>query len=545
MEFSPLQTALIRTPPRNNGKHKNKVRSTKAAIRSIFTDIYPPSDKTVAAASATQAEIPGELTRRHSLVEKYKLHDETKRQLMAANIALQRTMEELSQTNESLQRQMAIQKEEYAFAKAQWTDHLLDLHGEWDSKLMELKRHSETKANALLERELDEMRNLSLQQQQHSVEQQQKHPVEQTTHDDDDNDDDDNDDDDNDDDDNDNDDASPPRRLEKQLEELQQQHAKERAEWEESRSHLQDTIHTTKQEIEDAETRIQWLEKEMLAIFPSDTDDDDDNDNDTDEKEDPKSDLERHLKEVLLNSNTALQREQQAGHDQRIKELEEKLQELAQEKGMDEGMHYRQMLEMKKTLQVYQQRLQQAEKSLLSEERTRDTYYTEWTQRIETLELENQTLQQTANKWQKQCEHQTSLLKRQIRSLQTTLSDSARREEALVQREMSLKQKLSYQARQQPPTPTITMTKHRTKHQHQQHLQHLQQKYETPKQDNPEKDEWMARIDKLESQLTQAKGREAILDQRLADQTKATEAKETELEDAQQRIDVLMTYVEN
>jgi hypothetical protein len=116
------------------------------------------------------------------------------------------------------------------------------------------------------------------------------------------------------------------------------------------------------------------------------------------------------------------------------------------------------------------------------------------------------------------------------------LGDSALREEALIQREMSLKQKLSYQARQQPSLPT-TMMQQRTKQQQQ---QQQQQKDETPKQE-----EWMARIEALESQLTQAKGREAILDQCLADQTKATEAKETELEDAQQRIEVLMTYVEN
>jgi hypothetical protein len=332
---------------------------------------YPPS--AAAAAGAAQEDIP-ENTRHHSLVEKYKVHDETKQQLMAANHALQRTMAELGQTNESLQQQMAIQKEEYAFAKAQWTDQLLDLHGEWDSKLMELKRRSETKANALLERELDEMRNILLLQHQHAVEQQQhqleqqqqqqqqqqQHSEKQTTHNDDDDD----------------DDVSPPLRLNKKLEELQRQHAKERAEWEEAESHLQDTIHSTKQETEDAQTRIQWLEKELLAICPSDTDDDNDND---DNEEDPKSELERHVKEVLLNSNPALQREQQAERDQKMNELEDKLQELAQEKDMDEGMHYRQMLEMKKTHKVYQQRLQEAEKSLLFEERTRDTYHTEWT----------------------------------------------------------------------------------------------------------------------------------------------------------------------
>eukprot|EP00980_Cylindrotheca_fusiformis_P000956 scaffold260_cov115-Cylindrotheca_fusiformis.AAC.1 len=472
---------------------------------------------------------------------------------------LQRQLEEYKLRNDQLQRSLHLERQEFAYQKASWTDQWLDLHAMWDAKLLEHKRKTEQKSNAMLEQELEQLilqsTTLFSQQQKEqptttseeaeerkaqadvapeyttsttttTSNQQQQHQNP--------------------------DDLSTLHKQQQQEQQQQfelkiQQHKKEKSEWEQERTQLQETIQQTQYELMEANTKVQWLEHELGTQYLSDsTDSDDDDDSDDDSSDDDDSSpsgggkktklplaYQQRLEQVMEQNRTFIEQQLQ-DRDIKIQELQHSLEELQQEKDMEEAMQSRQLHELSQKYKYQQERLQRSERSLLAEQQRRNEEYTEMSRRIETLEVENYQLIQSKNTWESKYQHTTSLLKQQIASLEASLHKSNIREEESAQRELTMKQRLSYQ------TTSSSSGSRR----------HVAEEQDggTKSNNNHNDDvleQLMAKVETLESQLTQAKGREAVLDQSLADQIKVTEEAKQELEAAQERIAVLQTYINN
>ncbi|CAJ1941203.1 unnamed protein product [Cylindrotheca closterium] len=586
----------------------------RTGLPSIVADALtrPPTISTPTISTAMSADssfLPpmGGISRRDSLEVRYHLEDEAKNQLTQFNQTLRQQMLAIQQENERLQRQMAIQNKEHRFAKAQWNDRFLDLQVELDATKLEHLRIQEAKEDAILQLELEDLKNQMVlngdydddegtsshagddyeeeetKQQQtptaiahnsavDAITVQSQHfaiiPPRQngdlklvdTTG------------------------AASNQALQQQQQQQQQaillQNLKseqsiwkqEKQEWELEKSQLRTLLRKMTDQVEDSRIRVEWLERELIAICPSDTDSDNDKDNEEEENnsggskvvkeprdgvgnkgvngsdisaastkksgkpveaiqqisqgsaessarvtiqsrsssglgdDPPEQLLERRLQQAL-ESYVQIQ-----GHQNRkIKKLTKQLHSLEKEKEMDEGMQYQQMAEMKQQISYYKHELQQHKKTLQFQVHSRDEFHDEWTRRIETLELENLDLKQQAIKWEKQCMHQTGLLKREVASLQDKLDQGSKRIEEL---EQELAEKLKIEK-----TMHYVVT-------------------ESMSSRDP-----VAEVDAIITlQLAQSKEREAMLEKQLKDRNEKLKTQEEELDRSRERIEVLMAY---
>lgn len=524
-----------------------------------------PTTPVLAAAFSPIPPPAADFSRRDSLEMRYNLEDETKNQLTQNNKSLRQQMAELEKENERLQRQMAVQNKEHRYAQALWNDKLLDLEVELDATKLEHRRIKEAQEDALLEQELDHLKSQLLDQDQEGSSSQhdeeeatkpQSLPAHPTTH-----------------------DASSTKSvsfatipsmanvtsdtagekaedsdLQRTIQEWKSKQSlweQEKEKWESEKSQLTNLIQKMTTQAEDSRIRAEWLERELTAICPSDTDDEekkedaiveDENDPQGEVKDDddssevsaastkkagspskprqqtsprsngsngralflmedtPKRLLEQRLLQAL-ESYVQIHGRQ----DRQIKQLTKELQSLENEKEMDEGLQYHQMAELQQKVSYYQHQLQQTQKALQLQERSQDEFHNEWTKRIEQLELENLKLAKQASNWEEQCVRQTGLLKRQISSLQEKLDQSSTRIKELEQERETVKESKNKGSSAS------------TKDQH-------------------------AELDAMAKKLKQSKDREAVLERQLSYQSETLLAKEEALGNARERIRVLMAY---
>jgi hypothetical protein len=499
--------SLVENRTKRDRKYHERIRSHHQN-KSIFSDAY---------ASCSEEQ-------KLSITPSLKDNDETREEeeklrkdsvqlvfLQTQNARFQKKMQSLQHELQESRRKMAIQQEEHTFQKACWTDRMLDLHGTYDSKMMYQKRVSEQAANRLLSEELQELKAAIIlhtndtqseeeesssssqivcqptQQQQFSIED----PLEilqqlQTSH------------------------------TEK-LNHLQEKHAQYQSQWDHDRTTLQEASQKQKEELQQATQRIKWLETELLTICSSDTD------NDDQEEEQTKHPC-IHVRQLLKEEEKG-----KLAHDRQIAELNSKIRILQSDAQMNESLYQRQIMEVTKQNVALQQTLKVSNKSLQQKSKQLKYYHHEYSHRIEELQLKLQNMQVTTNHRQNEYQHQLHLLRQSLDQKDQELQEAHRVQEVFLKNGKK-------QAVEESPT-----------------LSHNQEQLETceslPENISTSKDDEVtdlkALVETLKTQVEEAKGREEGLEQQVEAKNDALREVWSQYEDMQQRMEMLLVYMEN
>ena len=449
---------------------------------------------------------------------------------------------ELRTKQESLQRELLQLHDDFDFRKAEWMDQMLSLQIECDAKIVSQQRRKEAVENILLEQELEKLR-ISLDEKEGSEEHtiQEEKEKEETIPE--------------------NESSShqysiPDTRVEEQevliqnlnaqiqelndsLKDQKTQHEAELANCKASKINLEESASNAKQDLQEANERIKWLETELLTAYPSDTDDDEREEDTFDNNQGIKEGggntiLHPRFAQKILQESEGLKRARR-DLDRQIDNLNQYVHEIESEKKMEEAMSTRQIIELEHQIQEYQFTIQQETSEWEKERQGLVRYQQELIKRMEDLEMDNLRLREQCSGKQQQYDHEVRLQKQTNHDLQAQLEKSRQ----LV---MHYKLKLERYKEREVKGGEKALNNEEA---------HESVKDDAMKNTTKEQDEERERaqtkllLEELQTNLKQADQREVSLQKDVEEKDNALKATQQELEAAQERIQMLMAYLES
>ena len=449
---------------------------------------------------------------------------------------------ELRTKQESLQRELLQLHDDFDFRKAEWMDQMLSLQIECDAKIVSQQRRKEAVENILLEQELEKLR-ISLDEKEGSEEHtiQEEKEKEETIPE--------------------NESSShqysiPDTRVEEQevliqnlnaqiqelndsLKDQKTQHEAELANCKASKINLEESASNAKQDLQEANERIKWLETELLTAYPSDTDDDEREEDTFDNNQGIKEGggnaiLHPRFAEKILQESEGLKRARR-DLDRQIDNLNQYVHEIEAEKKMEEAMSTRQIIELEHQIQEYQFTIQQETSEWEKERQGLVRYQQELIKRMEDLEMDNLRLREQCSGKQQQYDHEVRLQKQNNHDLQAQLEKSR---QLVIHYKLKLER---YKEREVKGGEKALNNEEA----------HESVKDDAMKNTTKEQDEERERaqtkllLEELQTNLKQADQREVSLQKDVEEKDNALKATQQELEAAQERIQMLMAYLES